>query len=67
MKKLATYYAVVTQGLILLILLAVGGYFLGRFIDNDSYTLAGIFSVLGIIVALTIFIKMVLTVGGDKQ
>ena len=65
MKKFSTIYAVATQGIILLVILAVGGYFLGRWIMPETYILAGCLAALGIIVGVSVFIKMIIAIGGD--
>ncbi len=67
MKRFSTIYAVATQGVILLVVLAVGGYFLGRWIIPDSYILAGCLAALGVLVGVSVFIKMIITIGGDED
>ena len=67
MRKFSTIYAVATQGIILLVILSVGGYFLGRWIMPDSYILAGCLTALGILVGISLLIKMIIAIGGDED
>lgn len=66
-KKFTKVYAIVTQGILMMIILAFSGFFLGRFIDKNSFTYAGIFSVVGIIIGLIILVTLLLKTGGDDN
>ena len=65
--KYATLYALVTQGLIGLLVLTGGGYLLGRVIDSKTEAshplLPGFIAVFGAIIGLTNFIVIVLREG----
>ena len=62
--KLATLYAVVTQGLISLLVLTGGGFLLGKLIEkntkNEESLLSGFFAIIGAIIGLIYFIMSVL-------
>ena len=62
--KLATLYAVVTQGLISLLVLTGGGFLLGKLIEknteNEGSLLSGFFAIIGAILGLIYFIMSIL-------
>ena len=67
LAKYVRFYVITSQGIFLMAMLGVGGYFLGRYLIKDNYYLAAILAVLGIFTGLVVFIKLILNYGGDHN
>lgn len=65
--KYVRFYVITTQGILLMAMLGVGGYFLGRYIMQNNYYLAAILAVIGIFSGLFVFIKLIMNYGGDHN
>ncbi|MGL4949095.1 MAG: hypothetical protein ACRC5M_01845 [Anaeroplasmataceae bacterium] len=67
-SEFAKAYALLSQGLAVILVLGVGGFFLGRWINRDS-ALSGILAIVGVIIGIVIFITYALKIGlgGDSN
>ncbi len=67
--KYATIYSIVTQGFIMMVVLAVIGFLIGKYaIKKDEW--AAILGVIGALIGLVIFIKLLFDLNkriGDKD
>ena len=64
--KLIKYYAIITQGIITMIVLLFLGFLIGTRIDKDS-AWPGILATFGAICGVIYLIKLVLMIGGETN
>lgn len=66
-RKLFILYAYVSQLLIMLLVLTIGGYLLGKYVIIKTTIAGGIFATFGAISGIIIFIMEMLKLGKDDK
>ncbi len=60
-------YALVTQMLIMIVVLTVGGYLLGRYLLFKTVIAGGICGIVGALMGITYFIRELIKIDKDKK